>query len=132
MPKLVQQSVMLPAPPERLYDMYLDPSLHAEFTGAPVTIGSTPGAEFRAFGDMLSGRMLQTAPKRMIVQSWRAFHWKPEDLDSILILTFWSDPAGGRIDLMHVNVADHDVEGVSEGWKKFYWDPWRAYLRKGS
>lgn len=132
MPKLVQQSVTLPAPPERLYDMYLDPSLHAEFTGAPVTIGSTPGAEFRAFGDMLSGRMLHTAPKRMIVQTWRAFHWKPEDLDSILILTFGPDPAGGRIDLMHVNVADHDVEGVSEGWKKFYWDPWRAYLRKGS
>ncbi|MGH8676831.1 MAG: SRPBCC domain-containing protein [Burkholderiales bacterium] len=109
----------MPAPPERLYEMYLDSSLHAEFTGAPVTIGSTPGAEFRAFGDMLSGRMLHTSPKRLIVQSWRAFHWKPQDLDSILILTFWPDPAGGRIDLMHVNVADHDVEGVSEGWKKY-------------
>ena len=132
MPKLVQQSVPLPAPQERLYDMYLDPSLHAEFTGAPVTIGGTPGAEFRAFGDMLLGRMLHTVPKRMIVQSWRAFHWKPEDLDSILILTFWPDAAGGRIDLMHVNVADHDVDGVTEGWKKFYWDPWRAYLSKGS
>ena len=87
MPKLVQQSVTLPAPPERLYDIYLDPSMHAEFTGAPVTIGSTPGAEFRAFGDMLLGRMLHTV---------------------------------------------HDVEGVTEGWKKFYWDPWRAYLGKGS
>ena len=53
------------------------------------------------------------------------------NLDSILILTFWSDPAGGRIDLTHVNVADHDVEGVSEGWKKYYWDPWRVYLGKG-
>lgn len=132
MPKLVQQSVTLPAPPERLYDMYLDPSLHAAFTGAPMTIGSTPGAEFRAFGDMLSGRMLHTVPKRMIVQTWRASHWKPEDLDSTLILTFWSDPAGGRIDLAHVNVADHDFEGVSEGWKKYYWDPWRAYLSKSS
>jgi len=132
MPKLVQQSVTLPAPPERLYDMYVNPSLHAEFTGAPVTIGSTPGAEFRAFGDMLSGRMLQTVPKRMIVQSWRAFHWKPEDLDSILILIFWPDPAGGRIELVHVNVADHDVEGVSEGWQKYYWGPWQAYLSKVS
>src|SRR5258708_38964560 len=58
---------------------------------------------------MLSGRMLHTVPKRMIVQTWRAFHWKPEELDSILILTFSRDPAGGRIDLMHVNVADHDL-----------------------
>jgi hypothetical protein len=29
-------------------------------------------------------------------------------------------------------VADHDVEGVTEGWKKYYWDPWRAYLSKAS
>lgn len=64
-----------------------------------MTIGSAPGAEFRAFGDMLLGRVLYTAPKWMIVQAWRAFHWKPEDLDSILILTFSPDPAGGRIDL---------------------------------
>jgi hypothetical protein len=97
-----------------------------------VTIGSTPGAEFRAFGDMLSGRMLRTAPKRMIVQTWRAFHWKPEDLDSVLILAFCSDRAGRRIDLMNVNIADDDVDGISESWKKYNWDPWRAYLSKGS
>jgi uncharacterized protein YndB with AHSA1/START domain len=72
MPKLIQQSVVLPAPPERLYDMYLDPAAHAGFTGAPVTISSTP----------------------------------------------------------HANVADHDLDGVTEGWSKFYWDPWRAYLQK--
>lgn len=63
MPKLVQQSVTLPAPPERLYDVYIDPVLHAEFTGAPMTIGSAPGAEFRAFGDMVLGRVLSIVPK---------------------------------------------------------------------
>jgi hypothetical protein len=57
-------------------------------------------------------------------------HWKPEDLDSTLILTFWPHPEGGRIDLTHVNVADHDLQGVTDGWTKFYWDPWRAHLSK--
>lgn len=130
MPKLVQQSVALPASPERLYDMYMDPSQHAAFTGAPVVISAQPGSPFQAFGDLLSGRMLAAVPKRMIVQAWRANHWKPEDLDSTLVLTFWPDPAGGRIDLVHVNVADHDFDGVTEGWKKYYWDPWRAFLEK--
>jgi hypothetical protein len=46
------------------------------------------------------------------------------------MLTFWPDTGGARIDLMHVNVADHDFEGVREGWKKYYWDPWRAWLEK--
>lgn len=130
MPKLVQQSVVLPAPPERLYDMYLDPAVHAAFSGAPVNISAVPGSAFEAFGGALSGPMLATAPRRMIVQAWRANHWEPEDLDSTLMLSFWPDPAGGRIDLVHVNVADHDVEGVTAGWSKYYWDPWRAFLTR--
>ncbi len=128
MSKTIHQSVTLPAPADKLYDMYLDPGVHGAFTGAPVTIGSTPGSEFRAFDDMLSGRMLYAVPKRLIVQSWRAKTWKPEDLDSILILTFWPEGNSGRIELVHVNVADQDFQGVSEGWEKYYWKPWREYL----
>jgi activator of HSP90 ATPase len=130
MPKLVQQSIVLPASADQLYDMYLDPVAHSAFTGAPVTISAQSGSAFEAFGGALLGRMLAVVPKRMIVQAWRANHWKPQDLDSTLVLTFWPDTAGGRIDLMHVNVADHDFEGVREGWKKYYWDPWRAWLEK--
>ena len=36
--------------------------------------------------------------------------------------------SGGRIDLVHTGVADCDYEGVNEGWGKFYWEPWRAFL----
>jgi activator of HSP90 ATPase len=130
MPKTIQQSVALSATAENLYDMYLDSKVHAAFTGSPVTISPTPGSEFRAFGDMLSGRMLYTVPKSLIVQSWRAKHWKPEDLDSILVLTFWPQGDSGRIELVHVNVADQDFQGVNEGWEKYYWKPWRDYLQK--
>jgi hypothetical protein len=31
---------------------------------------------------------------------------------------------------VHVNVADHDFAGVSEGWEIYYWQPWREYLKK--
>jgi hypothetical protein len=54
------------------------------------------------------------------------------DLDSTLVLSFWSDPGGGRIELTHVNIADSDFAGVSEGWWKYYWNPWRVYLEKGA
>ena len=38
MPRNVILAASLPAPPERLFDMYLDPAAHAAFTGMPVTI----------------------------------------------------------------------------------------------
>jgi activator of HSP90 ATPase len=132
MPKTIIQAAVLPALSERLFDMYLNPADHAAFTGAPVTIGSQPGAAFRAFDGMISGTILQVIPKRLIVQSWRASHWAAGDIDSTLILTFWPDEEGGRIELAHVNVADDDFAGVSHGWQEYYWEPWHKYLEASS
>jgi hypothetical protein len=79
---------------------------------------------------MIFGKTLLAVPKYMIVQTWRGSHWKKEEIDSILVLTFWPEGDSGRIELVHVNVADSDYDGVKEGWEKYYWKPWREYLEK--
>ena len=126
----IQQSVTLPASPDELYDMYLDPAQHAAITGQPVTIGAEPGSAFSAFGGVLQGRMLHTEPKRLIVQTWRSKNWRVEDMDSILVITFRESGNQGQVELSHINVAAHDFQDVNAGWRKYYWDPWREYLRK--
>ena len=128
MPKTIQQTVRFPASPEELFDSYLDPRRHAVITGHPVTISTKPGSKFRAFDGMLSGRIVAVIPKRLVVQTWRSGKWEKQDADSILILAFSGDPGYGQIDLIHVNVADHDVQGVTEGWEKSYWALWRRFL----
>jgi uncharacterized protein YndB with AHSA1/START domain len=130
MPRTVTHAVVLPRSPARLYSMYMDPKEHAAFTGAPVRIAARAGARFEAFRGALSGAILQVVPNRLIVQSWRSTQFAKRDLDSTLILSFWPDPQGGKIEVTHVNVADSDFAGVSEGWFKYYWNPWRAYLEK--
>src|SRR6266850_1690435 len=114
MPKTIQQTVRFAASPEELFDSYLDPGRHATITGHPVTISTKPGSEFRAFDGMLSGRIVAVVPKRLVVQTWRSGQWKKKDADSILILAFSGDPGYGQIDLVHVNIADQDVQGVTE------------------
>ena len=128
MPRTVTMAVHLPASPARLYRMYLDPKKHAALTGSPVSIAARVGAPFKAFGGALSGRILHLVPNRLIVQSWRSTQFSHRDLDSTLVLSFWPDKNGARIELTHVNVADGDFAGVSEGWGKYYWTPWREYL----
>jgi activator of HSP90 ATPase len=132
MTKTIHLAAALPAPPERLFDMYLDPVEHAAFTGAAVVISSTPGSEFRAFNGVLTGTMLHVVPKRLIVQAWRSPHWTAADLDSTLILTFLPEGNGARIELVQVNVVENDFAGVCHGWEKFYWTPWREYLASKS
>ena len=124
----ISQSIVLPAPAEELFEMYLDASLHEAITGAAVIIGKESGAEFSAFGGALSGTILTVVPATLIVQSWRSTQFKPDDADSTLILNFRSEGGSGRIDLVHLDVPDHDYEGVTEGWKKLYWIPWQEYL----
>lgn len=42
----------------------------------------------------------------------------------------FGDALSGRIDLVHVNVPCHDYRGVNQGWKNYYWKPWRKYLAR--
>lgn len=128
MPKNVLLAASFAVPPERLFDMYLDARSHAAFTGAPVAIEPRAGAAFSAFEGALSGTILHVEPKRLIVQTWRSKNWPADAIDSTLILTFWKEDGGARIELAHINVCDDDFAGVSHGWEKYYWTPWRAYL----
>ena len=127
----IQQSVTLKAAPRKLFDTFLDSKKHTALTGAPAKIGKKAGAVFSAFGGQLSGRTLLVVPGRLIVQSWRSTGWETSDPDSILILEFSKTKGGGRIDLVHVGVPQHDRRGVSNGWKKYYWGPWHRRLAAG-
>lgn len=130
MRRLITQSVVLPAPAEILYAIYLDPALHSAVTGAPVTVGAEPGCQFRAFGGQINGATLAVVAPRLIVQSWRSTNFLDSDPDSTLILTFAPEGVSGRIDLIHIDVPEQDYQGVADGWDKYYWTPWKSYLAR--
>ena len=130
MRSVIVQSVVLPARAEALFEMYLDAAEHEAITGAPVTIARSLGAPFSAFDGVLTGTMLAAVSPALIVQSWRSTQFETSDADSTLILSFSPSGDSGKIDLVHLDVPDHDFEGVSEGWEKFYWAPWREYLAR--
>ena len=130
MTKAIQQSVEFKASPQALFELYLDSVKHSKATGQPAKLGRKPGDRFTAFGGALQGKNLVIVPNKMIVQLWRSTSFKKADPDSILVLTFERSAKGGRVGLAHVNVPQHDHNGVSKGWNKYYWRPWRAYLAK--
>jgi activator of HSP90 ATPase len=128
MRNVIYQSLVLPAPAEELFGMYLDPAVHEAITGLPVVIGDERGMRFEAFGGLLTGEILQIARPRLIVQTWRSPAFTSEDQDSTLILSFHAEGVNGRIDLVHLDVPDRDYEGVVKGWQEKYFEPWRAFL----
>ena len=129
MTKPIVQSVPFKASPEELFAMFTDSKKHSAATGAKASVSPKVGAKWSAFDGMILGKNLAVVPGRMIVQAWRASHWKDSDLDSVLILNFSPAPGGGKIDLVHAGVPQHDYKGVTKGWPSYYWEPWKAYLK---
>src|SRR5690348_7750569 len=126
----IRQSVVLKASPDDLFDTFLDSRKHGRVTGAPAKVSRRVGGAFTAFGGALRGRNLMLVRGKMIVQAWRSTQFRAKDADSILILTFNKVRGGTRLDLVHVNVPGHDHKGVSKGWPKYYWAPWKSHLAK--
>ncbi|HLU07205.1 MAG TPA: SRPBCC domain-containing protein [Woeseiaceae bacterium] len=123
------KTVVLPAPAEELYEMYLDSQVHSDITGAPAKVSEEPNSLFEAFGGLLVGRTIQVVKHRLVVQSWRTVNFKKSDPDSILIISFTPEDDDGRIDLVHLQVPDSDFQGVCGGWDSRYFAPWLAYLQ---
>jgi activator of HSP90 ATPase len=129
MTKPIVQSATFKASPAELFVIFTDSKKHSAATGAKASVSAKAGAKWTAWDGMILGKNLVVIPGRMIVQAWRASHWKDSDLDSILIMNFSEAPAGGRVDLVHAGVPDHDHQGVTKGWPQYYWNPWKAYLK---
>jgi activator of HSP90 ATPase len=117
------------ATPAKLYALFMDSAKHTAATGMPAKISNKPGGKWSAFGGMILGKNLVLIPNRMVVQTWRSSEWKKADPDSILIVNF-EKLAGGsaQVDLVHVGIPSYDHDGVTQGWVKYYWEPWKAYL----
>jgi activator of HSP90 ATPase len=128
MSNAIQQSVRFAAPPAELFEMYIDSKKHSAATGGRARISDKVGAAFTAWNGQLRGKNLLIVPNRLVMQAWRATHWPASDLDSILVLGFSDAPGGGKVELLHMNVPAHDHEGVTKGWRKYYWTPWKKYI----
>ena len=132
MTRPIVQSVTFKATPLELFALFTDSKKHSAATGEKALVSAKPGAKWTAFAGLLSGKNLFVIPGFMIVQTWRGTHWKESDPDSILIVSFSPAPGGGKVDLVHVGVPQHDHKGVTEGWPKYYWKPWKAHLQNQS
>jgi len=130
MPRTIQQKATFRVSPDVLFELYLNSRQHSAATGAKATMTWKVGGTFTAHAGHLRGRNLAIVPKRLIVQSWRATNWKKHDLDSVLTLVFSRVRDGGQVAMVHANVPDAHAASITRGWKDYYWDRWRAYLRR--
>jgi activator of HSP90 ATPase len=124
------QKVVIPASPEEVYDAFIDPRKHSEFTGSKATCDPTVGGKFTAWDGYISGRNLELEKGKRIVQEWATAEWPKGYPSSTLELTFRRIKGGTQLKMVHSHVPVEQAEDYKQGWVDNYWELLKDYFQK--
>ena len=89
-----------PAPPQVVYDTWLDSEGHAAITESPATASNEVGGDFMVHGGDINGKNLEMLPSKLIRQSWLT----QQSADSDLEITLELEGTGTRLTLQYTNL----------------------------
>lgn len=127
----ITQKVIIPkVSPKEVYEAYVDPKKHSEFTDSKATGKPVVGGKFTAWDGYISGKFLELEEGKRVVQEWTSTDFPEGSLPSKLELTFREVPKGTEIVMVHSNVPKEQEDETAEGWTEFYWEPLKQYFKK--
>ncbi len=117
-----------------MYDAYMDPARHAEFTGEEASGSAKEGKEFHAYSGYISARNLELEPGKRIIQEWTTSEWPEGAPPSVLSITLKKINGGTKLTMVHSKVPEEQADDYAAGWKEHYWTKLESYFeaRKAS
>jgi activator of HSP90 ATPase len=128
--KSIKQTVTLNTTPETIYNLLLDEKKIAVFTGSKATMSKKVHGKFDVFDGYCHGYNIELTEGKKIVQAWHfAEDGWPDDHFSIC--TFDLENAGNktRLRFLQTDVPEHKADSLKDGWKEFYWNTMKTYLK---
>jgi activator of HSP90 ATPase len=127
----ITQKIIIPKViPKEVYQAYIDPKKHSQFTGSEATGKPVVGGKFTAWDGYISGKFLELEEDKRVVQEWTSTDFPEGASPSRLELTFREVPKGTEIVMIHSNVPKDQEDETAEGWTEFYWEPMKQYFKK--
>ena len=119
-------SDLISAPPEELYDAWLDSEIHSKMTGGKAEVSDQIGGMFSAWDGYIKGENLELNPPLRILQKWRTTDFEDEDPDSLVEITFIAEGKKTRITIRHTELPPHGMK-YQQGWIDAYFIPMKRY-----
>ena len=128
--KSIKQTVTFTSPPLEIYHLLIDQKKHAAFTGSEVMMSKKVKGTFSVFDGYCQGYNIELVKGKKIVQAWHfAEDGWPDDHYSICNFELERVGDKTRLKFLQTDVPEHNVESLKDGWKQFYWDAIKTYLK---
>jgi activator of HSP90 ATPase len=93
-------------------------------------ISNRVGGAFTLFGGYITGRNLDLAPGKRLVQAWRAGGWDAGEY-SVVRFELRNEPGGCRIIFDQRGFPASQGKSLAYGWRVHYWEPLSKFLAEG-
>jgi len=128
--KSIKQTVTFDANAKEVYDLIMDANKHAAFSGTKVIMSNEPNGKFDVFDGYCHGYNIELIDGEKIVQAWHfAEDGWPDDHYSICTFLFEQQGDKTKLTFEQTGVPEHKVEELKDGWKQYYWDAMKDYLK---
>jgi len=128
--EVIRQKVLIEASPGEVYEAYMNPKKHAEFTGSPTTGTPRVGCKFTAWDGYISGKFLELEEGKKMVHEWKTTEWPRGYPPSLVELTLKEKGKNTELTMVHSRVPAEQAKEYAQGWTDYYWEPLKEYFRK--
>jgi uncharacterized protein YndB with AHSA1/START domain len=125
---VIRQRALIDATPEEVYQAYVDPKKHGEFTGSRATGTPRVGGKFTAWDGYIDGKYVELKKGKKIVHEWTTTEWPEGYPPSVVELTL--KPRGKKTELtmVHSKAPAEQADSYAQGWTDWYWEPLKKYF----
>jgi activator of HSP90 ATPase len=128
--RTIVQKVTIPATPDEVYEAFMDPEKHSEFTHTATTGSREVGGDISAGDGYITARNIELKKGKKIVQEWTTSEWPEGYPPSILQLELKKVDEGTELTMTHSKVPDEQADDYAEGWIEYYWNPMIEYFQR--
>ena len=128
--RTIVQKVVVPATPEEVYEAFMDPEKHSEFTQTETTGSQEVGGSVSASDGYITAKNIELQEGRKIVQEWTTTEWPEGYPPSVLELDLKAVDGGTELTMTHSKVPDEQADDYADGWMEYYWNPLVEYFQK--
>jgi len=128
--KSIKQTATFNAKPKDVYELLMDAKKYSAFVGSTVKVSNKVKGKFNVFDGYCTGHNIELVEGKKIVQAWHfAEKGWPEDHFSTCTFLFEKTEKGTKMTFTQTNVPENTYKALADGWKEYYWEPMKAYLK---